>query len=419
MALELPDSEFVGLDLSPRQIEQAQRQARELDAKNVRFETADLRQWTPSGKFDYIIAHGFFSWVPDDARARLLAVISESLSDNGMAFVSYNAKPGWHSRSAMRWMMRFHTAGIADPREQVSQARALLHFLTEHQAEGIPWERWLSAEREQLRKRDDSFVFHDLLEPDNRAFSLAEFAQSATDTGLHYLGEADFTHLGPESMSPDLRAGVGHLASSRFELQQLDDLVRNRTFHKSVISKLKPSPDPLPERLRELFVYAEVTSEGRQGDTQGVSDTLRQANRANPREYSLAETTATTTELLALCADQSLDLLCRQRDLPTQAGPTPTSSPLARWQLKQKLPWLTNRRHQGLQPDSLDRALLPMMDGTRDQAELAQGLVELASTGALTVSNEGGELPESQLKEAMTAGVEQRLSKYVGAALLV
>ena len=83
------------------------------------------------GWFDYIIAHGLYSWVPQLVRERILVICREMLNPQGVAYISYNAYPGNHLRDLVRGMMRFHTAVFKDPAEKVGQARGLLKFLTE------------------------------------------------------------------------------------------------------------------------------------------------------------------------------------------------------------------------------------------------------------------------------------------------
>src|SRR5580693_4601208 len=65
MAWGLPQSEFVGIDLAALPVERGQRMIRDLALKNVRLVQGDLLQVDAGwGKFDYIIAHGLYSWVP-------------------------------------------------------------------------------------------------------------------------------------------------------------------------------------------------------------------------------------------------------------------------------------------------------------------------------------------------------------------
>ena len=50
----------------------------------------------PRGQFDYIIAHGFYSWVPSDVRAHMWRVLKGHLAPHGVAYISFNTLPGYH-----------------------------------------------------------------------------------------------------------------------------------------------------------------------------------------------------------------------------------------------------------------------------------------------------------------------------------
>ena len=86
---------FVGIDLSPRSIDEARAMAADLGLTNVTFHAADLRDLpTDAGDFDYIVAHGFYSWVPAPVRSALFETIHARLAPRGVAFVSHNVLPG-------------------------------------------------------------------------------------------------------------------------------------------------------------------------------------------------------------------------------------------------------------------------------------------------------------------------------------
>ena len=96
--------------------------------------------WTSTtdyGAFDYIIAHGVYSWVPADVRDKMLAIFHDNMRPQGVAFVSYNAYPGSHLRDLVRDMMLFHVRDIADPRERVAQARAVVKALSRGECENL------------------------------------------------------------------------------------------------------------------------------------------------------------------------------------------------------------------------------------------------------------------------------------------
>src|SRR5687767_4125441 len=65
MADMLPDSQFVGLDLSARQIADGQQAIEKLGLKNLQLKHASITDVDESwGMFDYVICHGVYSWIP-------------------------------------------------------------------------------------------------------------------------------------------------------------------------------------------------------------------------------------------------------------------------------------------------------------------------------------------------------------------
>src|SRR5262245_60148197 len=59
MAIEFPESRIVGIDISPRQIEEGVKATQELGLTNVSLRAMSLIDVEPSfGVFDYIICHG-------------------------------------------------------------------------------------------------------------------------------------------------------------------------------------------------------------------------------------------------------------------------------------------------------------------------------------------------------------------------
>src|SRR5215831_9257249 len=84
MAYRLPGSEFVGLDRGERGIEAGRAMARAARVSNIDLRCLDiLDTGSELGKFDYIIAHGVYSWVPELVQERLLAICRTHLNPQG------------------------------------------------------------------------------------------------------------------------------------------------------------------------------------------------------------------------------------------------------------------------------------------------------------------------------------------------
>ena len=217
MALALPETQFVGIDAAPGAIARGRALADAVGLPNLTLETVAIEDFEPdAGGFDYVIAHGVYSWLPAPARDRLLALCARALARSGVAYVSYNALPGGRLREALRDMLRFHTAEFEDPTERVDQARALLRFLLE----GWPPEQELRHQAELLLGRADASLLHDELADVNAPVYFHEFAAHAAAHGLQYLAEADFF---------EMQIGLASATAAEV-LLEIDDIIRREQY---------------------------------------------------------------------------------------------------------------------------------------------------------------------------------------------
>ncbi|MFT3788164.1 MAG: class I SAM-dependent methyltransferase [Tepidisphaeraceae bacterium] len=182
MAEQLPDATFVGIDYSAKQIDMGLERMRAAGLKNVDLRPVSIVDVTPDyGTFDYILCHGVFSWVPDFVRDRILDVCAKHLAPDGIAYISYNAYPGWHLRGIVRDMMRYHALRFPDPRRQTQEARLILDFVANFTAgphtEG--YGTFLKSEAELLRKLPDHYLFHEHLEENCNPYYFKDFISLA------------------------------------------------------------------------------------------------------------------------------------------------------------------------------------------------------------------------------------------------
>jgi SAM-dependent methyltransferase len=185
MAYFLPGSQFTGVDLAAGVVAEGRRAVIELGLPNLDLMAMDLCDIGPAmGQFDYIIANGLYSWIPDGLRDRLLAVCRERLAANGVALVSYNALPGRYVHMMLREMMLYHTRNGADPRERIVQARALLRRVREAHLASAAWQPMLDEEIWLMSNRNEGWFFHDDLAAINDSFYVRDFAARAARPSL-------------------------------------------------------------------------------------------------------------------------------------------------------------------------------------------------------------------------------------------
>ncbi len=268
LAASLPNCEFVGIDFSPVQIEQGSRRCHDARTCPICGCCAmDIMDFSEEfGTFDYIIAHGVYSWVPTPVQEKLFAICGRQLAQNGIAYVSYNTLPGWRMRSVVRDAMSYHTRGIADARTRVAQARAMLDFLADSvQGDDLPPPTATrcvprpSTRASSATTTSSTSIWRSVNLPEY----FYQFIERAAQHGLGYLGEADFSKMLGTEFSPQVLETLARIAPDVLRREQFMDFLRARTFRETLLVR---KDVPLTRKVSPLRVMA-----------------LRVASKARPR----------------------------------------------------------------------------------------------------------------------------------------
>lgn len=238
LAFYNPGCIFVGADSSRVEVDRARAAAAEVGVQNVRFIHRDVRDLDGGefGPFDYAVAHGLYSWVPEDAREAILAFCRRSLAPDGLAYVSYNAQPGWATRRLVRETLvasrSVREAHVADrARRAMELAGRLLEDLPSREyAHAL----LLSGELERVRDGKPFYVLHEYLADVNEGFWLGEFVRGARRHGLGYVADAQFCRW--EGHVPaELRESLAARGLDAVEREERADLLGNRYFRASIL----------------------------------------------------------------------------------------------------------------------------------------------------------------------------------------
>ena len=419
MAYGLPGSEFTGIDLASQPVVRGNALVAQLGLRNVSLRAMDVADAADLGEFDYIIAHGLYSWVPPPVREKVMALCERNLSANGVAYVSYNAYPGNHARDMVRGMMRYHTAHFAEPRQKIRQARGLVKFLAESKEPRELYHQVLGQELERLEKYADPALFHDDLSSINQPFYFHEFMADASPHGLQFLAEADMPDNRREHHSPQVQAVLAGLDPADIVgRQQYLDFVKCRAFRQTLLCRrgVDLDRDVPPERACGMRVAGEI----RAASASGSADLHSRATEifCGPKNAEVesdhplvktafaklgarwpaclhfrellahamaelgrsgAEETARDTANLAAALVQAhevgfIEFRMHPAPFVTEPGERPRASALAQLQLSHGDRVTTMLHRVAHIQDPLGRELLRLMDGTRDRAALKAGL---------------------------------------------
>ena len=245
-ALFNPDATFVGIELSQEQVENGNEVIANAGLTNVSLVQSDIASiGSEIGTFDYIIAHGVYSWVDDGVKDALLRLIDEHLAEDGIAYISYNTYPGWHTMDEVRQLMMFSNRDKA----QFNHTEKVLHGKTIGSIVGsqiLKYDnlkernsKFLGALRSVMQK-DEYYVGHDHLEPNNDPVYFYQFNDHLEAHNLAYLCDADLTLSMVRSFDADIADTLDKLAlNDHVAQEQYLDFMLDTTFRKSIICKAK------------------------------------------------------------------------------------------------------------------------------------------------------------------------------------
>ena len=455
MAVSFPGSRFVGVDLSGQQMAHARAEVAALGLDNIEFLQADILDLGPSlGRFDYLLCHGVWSWVPEPVRDAIFQLCRELLTSRGLAFISYNTLPGWHVRGVIRQLLQRTTPVAGTPAERAAAARRYLEALATHApSERSQIARMIQSEIELIRPLSDRYLFHEHLAEVNHPVWFSDFLAQAQGHALQYLGDAELHATMPGRYGAQAEAWIQRDEPDLLTLESRLDEVGLRFFRRSLLchgearidrvlrverlvghwfaSTLKPgaiepgqamsltftAPDGFVVSTTDLLLAAALTClhEEQPG---GMPLELLASTACGRigRPQAAEDVQGLGKALLELMARNYVEISRSAPRFVRVAGPRPRTSALVRREARLGKAGVTNLRHVSVGIDSLERSLLQRMDGSLDRSGLVDAMTDAMAGGEFTLrSNDAPVTDRAVLSEI----VDVKLDRLGQMALLM
>ena len=277
LAMRWPESQCIGIDLAETSIMEASERSEAAGVRNVVFETADLRDYRPEGGgFDFIIAHGFFSWVPDAVKTALLVFCRENLSPSGIATISFNLECGWAARFP-----------VIQKARAIQQARGgdwvaaleILRFVTEPDSPEI-------AIIDDMLAKGPAILAFDDFGPVNDPWPLDRFAQAASNAGLCWLGESDPAENIPSLLSDQVVEHLAETIQDPLAFQLAADVAAGRTFRSGALCR---DDAPLMKQVPSGGVLNFSVRSGKEPTDEGAMEIWRAIRSFAPVSVAMRE----------------------------------------------------------------------------------------------------------------------------------
>jgi SAM-dependent methyltransferase len=256
-----PAGEFHACDINRAHVNYAERLRSAAGVENLQFHARSFAEMLAADlpQFDFIAAHGVYSWVPDAVRAQIREFVRARLKPGGLFLLTYNALPGWAHLHPIRTMMRAYAAGV--PGDSIEKARAAFAYVRGLADGGAGYFRTLPAARAHLAeiaRQDIRYVAHEYLTPHGDPFWFADVERAMRAAHLAFAGCMSPADNYPELMVPPELSDARVAQSGRTMLETHRDVVANTAFREDLYAKQphEALPADLPLQRLEGFAFA-------------------------------------------------------------------------------------------------------------------------------------------------------------------
>lgn len=249
-----PDHEFVGVDFNPLHIAHARKLSDAAGVENVRFEEANFielaedwpKEW---GRFDYVAAHGIFTWVSLAVRRGLIGAIDKASAPGALVYLSYNSLPGWIGTYPVQHLMRLWQTSEEMPSVNaietgIERLKILLDAKTPL-TESLPGMR---ARIEQIAGLDRSYLVQEYLHDGWHPVWFDQVADQLADAKLNYVGTATIADFYVPQLLPQDRKKILDQYRSPIVRQVMLDVLVNQSFRRDIFARGNQRIWPVQQR---------------------------------------------------------------------------------------------------------------------------------------------------------------------------
>ena len=448
LALRFPKAEFIGIDISPVQIERGQLQAEALGVRNLRLLCRSVTDLDPAlGQFDFIICHGIYSWVEKPVQDAILSALKSHLAPQGIGFVSYNVLPGWRMKQPFRDAARSLVPQHLPLADKARAATELLSFLAAHSDATSGYGLALREVQGRLTQTRADYVAHEYLEDANTPCTLTEFLQRAGSAGLSYLGDSEISEMIPIGSSPRLQQEIAQRSGGdQVAMEQLMDFIKGRQFRSTLLvhdhQAAQISRVLFAERLQGLHFQCRSNTNIRVEGGHKILVTEGMAAWPMPDEIyaqmmarliaafpasipfdnllaGLGDHNASSQALLALVMYGVVDASSDAIEVANALGSKPKAFRLAAHSAATGAAQTTNMLHGVVQLDPMTAHFLGAMDGTKTAIQLTADFVERCASGQFQLAKDGRKLTgKSEIAKAAARQADEVMNNLVRLALI-
>ena len=240
LAATQPLASFTGVDFNPAHVADARVLAAAAGLANVEFVESDFSAFEARNlqPFDIVLLHGVWSWVSVENRDVILRFLERHLRPGGIAYVSYNALPGWSQLQPLgRLVYELVAADQGDMEGRIGRALRTAGALRNTDAHYFRANAQAGPLLDDLARRSDAYIAHEYCNRDWAPFFHADVARAFESASLRFAASADLRDaLSELDLTPE-QAGLMRAMPGVTQREMLRDYLVQRRLRRDIYVK--------------------------------------------------------------------------------------------------------------------------------------------------------------------------------------
>jgi SAM-dependent methyltransferase len=193
LAACFPKAQFYGVDFNPAHVDHARIFARDAGIANATFLEKGFDELADGDvpPCDFIGLHGILSWVSPEVQRAIRGALKRFLKPGGLAYLSYNAMPGWASSAPNQKLFYEFSQELSGPvtdrmTRSLAQAKSLVELKSAYHLQNDAAVRHLDT----LADKAPAYLVHEYLNGAWHCFYSSDIADAMAEAKLTYCGAA-------------------------------------------------------------------------------------------------------------------------------------------------------------------------------------------------------------------------------------
>jgi SAM-dependent methyltransferase len=198
---------------------------------------------------DVVLLHGVMSWIAEDTRDAVLAILKHRMRSSAALYVSYNCLPGWAQLTPIRELIlaiKRQTAGGSE--QQIAQALNCLGALKHANAPFFAGNPVAAAHLETMLGLDRAYLAHEYLGDHAQPLQFADVAAQLSAVDLAYVASATLTeNFSAFAMPANLQEPIARTHDGILR-ETIGDFAVGKHFRRDIFLRGDPALDTVGRR---------------------------------------------------------------------------------------------------------------------------------------------------------------------------